>query len=303
MWKTALAIFITVLLTIILAGAGYAYYLYDSASEHVQEMNQKYTKEIGEHHSPSSLTGPVSFLLVGIGDRPGEQGLADTIIGASVNPEDESMLLFNIPRDTKVDIPGHGGDKINHSYSYGGTKLLKETAENQLNYSFDFVVEADMEGFTKIVDVLGGVEVNNPFAFSQDNIDHSRTFHFEKGVQSLNGEEALQYVRMRKNDPRGDLGRNERQREVLASLLKEGRSMEHLLQSQEILSILQEHVKTNVTMKDLRTLFTSYRSALDYIRTFELEGENIMEEQVSYYRVPSKEWEKASLLLENHHNK
>ncbi|MGY4689445.1 LCP family glycopolymer transferase [Salibacterium sp. K-3] len=300
MWKPALIIFITVLLTIITAGAGYSYYLYQQAGSHVQEMNENYQEDVGPLQSSGSLRGTVSFLILGIGNRPEETGLADAVVGASINPEDESVLLFNIPRDTKVDIPGHGREKINHAYAYGGAGLLKQTAENKLDYSFDFVIEADMQGFSEIVDQLGGVEVENAFAFSQDNVDHSRTYHFEKGPLSLNGEEALQYVRMRKNDPRGDLGRNERQRQVLTALLKDSMSLQHLPDSAEILQILENHVKTNITMDELRTLFTRYRSSFEYIQTFELEGENQREDGISYYKVPAEEWKKAELRLEHH---
>ncbi|RSL32308.1 transcriptional regulator LytR [Salibacterium salarium] len=305
MWKTSIAIFITVLFTILIAGAGYAYYLYDMTSENVQTMNENYTEEIGKdiESAQSSLRGSVSFLVLGIGDRPGENGLADTIMVVSVNPNDESILMFNIPRDTKVSIEGHGEEKINHAYGYGGTGLIKETAEQQLDHSFDFVIEANMEGFTQIIDLIGGVEVDNPFAFSQDNVDHSKTYHYEKGTIELDGEKALQYVRMRKSDPRGDLGRNERQRQVLTTLLQESRSIENLLQGQDILSILEENIKTNIAMEDMRTLFTDYRSSLDYVRTFEIDGENEYQNDVSYYIVSDTDWKEASIRLQNHQEK
>ncbi|MFD2705137.1 LCP family protein [Salibacterium lacus] len=302
MWKPALVVFITVLLTILTAGAGWAYHLYQKAGTHVQEMNDNYAEDVGTPiQSSGPLRGTVSFLLLGIGDRPGEKGLADTVMAASINPEDQSVLLFNIPRDTKVNIPDHGREKINHAYAYGGAGLVKQTAENKLDYSFDFVVEADMQGFSKIVHQLGGVKVKNDFAFSQDNVDHSRTFHFKKGPVTLNGEEALQYVRMRKSDPRGDLGRNERQRQVLTALLEDTMSLQHLPDSADILEILENHVKTNMTLEELRALFTRYRSSFDYIQTFELEGKNQREKGISYYEVTTREWDKAALRLENHH--
>ncbi|MFB4162880.1 LCP family protein [Alteribacillus sp. JSM 102045] len=306
MWKAALVIFITVFFTVLIAGAGYSYYLYDAASDNIDKMNQSYTEEVGEpiHARNTSLKGAVSFLIVGVGDRPGEPGLADVIMSVSVNPEDKSMLLFNIPRDTQVPIPGRDEpEKINHAYSYGGTKLVKETAEQQLQHSFDFVVEANMQGFQDIVDALGGVEVDNKFAFSQNNVGNTKTHHYDQGLIELNGERALDYVRMRKKDPRGDLGRNERQQQVLKALLQKARSMENLWHGREMLNILGENIKTNLTMDDITTLFTSYRSALQYSRSFELAGENEMQDGISYYLVPEQEWQKASLRLQNHQKK
>ncbi|WP_158735997.1 LCP family protein [Alteribacillus sp. YIM 98480] len=306
MWKAALFIFITVFFAVVAAGAGYAYYLYNEASENVEKMNQSYTEEVGISGEAriDSLRGSVSFLIGGIGERPGEPGLADVIMAVSINPEDESMLLFNIPRDTQVSIPGRNKpEKINHAYSYGGMKLVKETTEQKLQHSFDFVVEANMQGFQEIVDALGGVEVDNAFAFSQNNVGNTKTHHYDKGLIELNGERALDYVRMRKKDPRGDLGRNERQQQVLKALLQKTRSVENLLNGQDMLNILGENVKTNMTMDDIRTLFTSYRSALNYTRSFELAGENDTQDGVSYYLVSEQEWQKASLRLENHQQK
>ncbi|MFB5662546.1 LCP family protein [Alteribacillus sp. HJP-4] len=305
MWKAALLIFMTIFFTFLIVGGGYAYYMYELARDNVRQMNDAFDEELGTSpRNSSNLSGTAIFLIAGIGDRPGEASLSDVIMVVSVNPEDDSILMFNIPRDTQVSLPDRNGfDKINHSYSYGGINLLKETVETRLNVKFDYVIESNMNGFVEIVDVLGNVEVDSPFAFSQNNVENSETHHYEKGPITLDGERALHYVRMRKNDPRGDLGRNERQQQVLSALLQDARSIDTLLNGQSLLSILGENVKTNVTMTDLHSLAADYRHTADNIRTFEIPGSNAIVNGISYYEVSDEEWQKAALRLENHQSR
>ncbi|WP_240374769.1 LCP family protein [Bacillus piscicola] len=303
MWKTAVITCMTVLLSVLLTGAGYAYYLYDLTSDSLSKMNTEYEAANNESvpEARSSLRGPLRFLVVGVAGRPGEPALSDVIMGVSVNPNHESTLIFNIPRDTKTAIPGRARpEKINHAYSYGGASLVKETAERELGQSFDFVVEVDMEGFTRLVDLVGGIEVENPFAFSQNDITNDHTYHYDEGPVQLDGERALHYVRMRKQDPRGDLGRNARQREVFEALLRKSLTIDSLIKSREILDHFSKYIKTNLTFADARALLHHYRPAADYVNTFELTGTNKVEDGVSYYIISDKEWKKASLRLERH---
>ncbi|SFE71611.1 LCP family glycopolymer transferase [Alteribacillus iranensis] len=305
MYKTVIVVSLTLLFTLLFTGAGYAFYLYHVTSASVDNMNKEYRQDTPQDlQKTSSLRGAQLFLLIGTADRPGEPALADVIMIMSINPKDESTMLFNIPRDTQVDIPGRPHkEKINHAYSYGGADFIQEITEKKLGHSFDFIVEVDMDGFTEVVDAVGGIEVENSFSFSQNNLTNSVTHHFEKGNIRLDGEEALHYVRMRKQDPRGDLGRNERQRQVLSALLKKGTSLKGILHSDDVVTILGERMKTNLTMSDINTLFTDYRASLNYIRTFELEGKNERHQDISYYMVPTEEWTKASLRIENHQAK
>src|SRR5699024_11933480 len=88
------------------------------------------------------------YLLLGIGNRPDDPGRADVIMVVSINPDKEEILTFNIPRDTKTEISGKNSyDKINHAYSYGGTKMTKETVEDFIDSDIDDVVQINMQGF------------------------------------------------------------------------------------------------------------------------------------------------------------
>ncbi|MCZ4136008.1 hypothetical protein BZG24_29500, partial [Escherichia coli] len=109
---------------------------------------------------------PFNALILGVDERPNDSGRSDTIIVLSVNPAKHKALLFNIPRDTRTEIVGHGTeDKINHAYAFGGVDMSIRTIEQFLGIPIHYYMKVDMEGFARIIDLVGGVDVNNPFAF------------------------------------------------------------------------------------------------------------------------------------------
>ena len=124
--------------------------------------------------------------------------------------------MVSIPRDSYVPIPGHGSNKINAAYAFGGAKLLTQTVEQVTGVHVDGYLEIGFAGFAGVVDSLGGVDVCVPF----DMKDQDAAIDLKKGCQTLDGPTALGYVRARKSDPRGDIGRAERQRQFLGALLK-----------------------------------------------------------------------------------
>ncbi|MDQ6896130.1 MAG: LCP family protein, partial [Actinomycetota bacterium] len=124
--------------------------------------------------------------------------------------------LVSIPRDSYVPIPGHGTNKINAAFSIGGAKLLTQTVEQVTGIHLDGYLEIGFGGFANVVNSLGGVEVCVPF----DMKDPEAAIDLKKGCQTLDGATALGYVRARKSDPRGDIGRAERQRQFLGAVLK-----------------------------------------------------------------------------------
>ena len=124
--------------------------------------------------------------------------------------------LISIPRDSYVPIPGHGSNKINAAFAFGGAKLLEATVEGVTGIHVDGYVEIGFGGFASVVDSLGGVNVCVPF----DMKDKDAAINLKKGCQTLDGATALGYVRARKSDPRGDIGRAERQRQFLGAIMK-----------------------------------------------------------------------------------
>lgn len=154
---------------------------------------------------------------LGTGNDAGRR--TDTIMLLYVPPTGRAALI-SVPRDSYVAIPGHGKNKINASYAFGGPKLLVQTIEQNTGLRVDGFAEIGFGGFANVVDAVGGIEMCPPEAIKdpQSNLD------IPGGCQLMDGPTALGYVRMRKQDPRGDLGRAERQREMVGALAKKALS-------------------------------------------------------------------------------
>ncbi|MEO5980947.1 MAG: LCP family protein [Pedococcus sp.] len=140
----------------------------------------------------------------------------DSIILVHVPSSGGKPALISLPRDSYVPIPGHDSNKINAAFSFGGPNLLVETVEQVTDLRIDGYVEIGFAGFASVVDSLGGVDICVKFAMN----DKEAGINLKKGCQVLDGKNALGYVRARYSDPRGDIGRAERQREFLAAIMK-----------------------------------------------------------------------------------
>ena len=125
-------------------------------------------------------------------------------------------VLISIPRDSYLPIPGHGKNKVNAAFAIGGPKLLAQTLEQATGLPIDGYVEIGFGGFAGVVDSLGGVDV----CVKRDIKDAKAHIDLKKGCQTLDGKNALGYVRARYSDPKGDLGRAERQRQFLGAIMK-----------------------------------------------------------------------------------
>jgi len=233
--------------------------------------------------------------MLGVDQRANDPGRSDTIVVMSVNPNTNSVLMFNIPRDTRTEIIGHGTtDKINHAYAFGGVDMSLQTVENFLDYRLDYYVKVNMENFKKFIDLIGGVEVNNPFAFEYEG--HS----FAAGPLQLNGELALSYSRMRYDDPRGDFGRNTRQRDILQSVMHHAVNIQNITKLQSILDEVGNGVKTNITFDEMKTFAADYRSVINQVDTVEIKGTGTTIDKIWYYIVAPEEQARIHNRLKEH---
>lgn len=150
---------------------------------------------------------------LGTGSDAGRR--TDTIMLLFV-PVSGKAALISVPRDSYVTIPGHGKNKINAAYSIGGPELLVATLERATGLRVDAYAEVGFGGFVNVVDAVGGIEMCPAQAIN----DRDSNLNIKAGCQNFDGVTALGYVRMRKADPLGDLGRVQRQREMLGALAK-----------------------------------------------------------------------------------
>jgi polyisoprenyl-teichoic acid--peptidoglycan teichoic acid transferase len=284
---------------LLLAGGVYAFTVYQSLNKAVETMHTpierdkspKRTEEVkfDEKH-------PFSVLLLGVDERSGDKGRSDSMIVLTVNPNVESVKMISIPRDTLTEIVGRGTkDKINHAYAFGGVEMSMDTVENLLDIPIDYYVKINMEGFEDIVNAVGGVTVNNDLNFSQGG------FTFKKGQLQLNGKEALAFARMRKEDPRGDFGRQLRQREVIQGVIREGASVSSLWKFDNIFDALGSNVETNLTFEEMVDIQKNYKAASNDIQQIKIEkGSGTKIDGIYYYVIPEEEIESISSELRNH---
>ena len=150
---------------------------------------------------------------LGTGSSEGQR--TDSIILVHVPSGDGPRALISVPRDSFLSIPGQGEDKVNAAFAIGGPELLVETLEQRTGLRIDGYAEIGFAGFAGVVDSLGGVDICVPF----DMDDPRAHINLQEGCQTLDGPTALGYVRARYSDPRGDLGRAERQRQFLGAIM------------------------------------------------------------------------------------
>ena len=185
------------------------------------------------------------------------QGRTDTMIIATINPKDKKPTMTSIPRDTMGEIVGaktHKYQRLNAAYEIGGSAMALSSISKLVNLPIQYYVTVNMGGLTKIVDAVGGVDVNVPFDFTYEGISYT------KGKMHLNGKQALGYSRMRYDDPKGDYGRQDRQREVIISAVKAAVSTRTLTNFQSVLSSISKNMISNLSFDDMVSIFTDYRS-------------------------------------------
>lgn len=159
-----------------------------------------------------------NILLIGQDRREGESGTrSDSIILCSLHPGSGKAVLTSFLRDLYVPIPGHGKNRVNAAYAFGGAALLRQTLEENFDIVIDGCVEVDFEQFSGILDRLGGVSLTLR-ADEAEQINRELGSSLREGEQTLTGEEALAYSRIRSLDTDGDFSRTDRQRKVLRAV-------------------------------------------------------------------------------------
>ena len=279
--KTFKIIGFTLLILIIGAGV-YGASVYQSLAGAISTMQgtaHKTDKRVEDIKFKSQ--DPFSLLILGVDERKNDSGRSDTMIVMTVNPKKESIELLSLPRDTRTEIVGKGiNDKMNHAYAYGGVAMSINTVEFYLDIPIDYYVKMNMEGFQDIVNAVGGVTVDNDMDLAY------KGYTFNKGTIHLNGKEALIYSRIRKEDPRGDYGRQMRQRQVIQAVMKKGASLSTLTNYDDIFEALGKNVETNLSFNEMLSIQNNYKSSLKNIEQYTLEGDNQRVDGVWYNIVP-----------------
>lgn len=208
------------------------------------------------------VSRPVNILVMGLDearDVPGAQpgdlvGRTDTMLLVRVDPEDKAVNVLSIPRDTRVEIPGYGVEKINQANFEGGPQLAAQTiVHNFGDVKIDRYVRVSTVAFREIVDLVGGVEVYVPKPMQYEDKTQGLVIDLKPGLQMLNGSEAEQFARFRQ-DSYGDIGRVQRQQILLKALRKRLTNPTVLPKLPQIVRILQRYIDTNLSAEELLAL-------------------------------------------------
>ncbi len=243
----------------------------------------------------------LNVLLLGIDARE-DEGMArsDSIILVSVDPKSKQVSLLSIPRDTRVNIPGHGWDKINSATVYGGPELSAKVLSSLLGVSVKHYILTDFSGFKDIVDVLGGVvlDVDQDMYEVLDG-DRTDVINLTMGVQRLDGDKALQYVRYRKYDF-ADIDRTKYQQKFLIALVKEILQPSSIPKLPRLIPEINRYVKTNLSISDMLKMTTAAKSLESFNMVAQtLPGRPIELPDGDYWGVDPVEAEQAVAALFN----
>ena len=256
-----------------------------------EEIYRKSKSEESKISQNSKIEKPITILLLGIdSEREGLNNAAsfhsDTIILITFNPKTFNSTILSIPRDTFVPISciNNKYSKITHSGLYGEQCVIK-TLENLTNIKIDHFVKMNFKGLVDLVEALGGINVDVPYAFCEQNSNRSwgkNIVYVEKGYQKLNGEQALALSRNRKTnsdvcekkytlETRNDFIRNQNQQKVISSILNEMKNIKSISQVHSILEVIENNTHTSFNSNEILSFYNIGKDIFTYNPTISFE--------------------------------
>nr|WP_249030683.1 LCP family protein [Sporomusa acidovorans] len=237
------------------------------------------------------VKGKINILVLGADERQDDTGRSDTTFVTTIDTDAKKITMLSIPRDTRVKIPGHGWDKINHAYAFGGSKLSKESVENLLGIKIDYTVVININGFVRMIDAIGGVtiDVDKRMKYADPYDDNGGLYiDLQPGVQKLNGKTAIEYVRYR--DEEGDIGRVARQQKFLKALLQEFTKPQLIAKLPDLIKQLSTTIRTDMPKNEMLKLIPIVSDAAKSgLATEWISGTPIWIQDVSYWLPDIKE--------------
>lgn len=277
-----------VLITILIVITSYVAYIYASGKRIFDTGNLTaspfFKKLSGQQYSlKGEGDGRINVLFLGMGgvNHPGGQ-LTDSIMIMSIDPDNKTMAMLSIPRDLYVPVPGTNySRKINEIYKFGedkkkgsGGDFAKETIGKILDLPIHYYITVDFYGFKKLIDEVGGIDVNvetaiNDPLYPADDMIHYEPFKIKAGTQHLDGTTALKYSRSRHGSATGDVDRAGRQQKVIAALRQKIFDKGYLTNPKKIMDIVNiigDHVRTDFTTDEI-TAMAKLTKELDFGKT------------------------------------
>ena len=226
-----------------------------------------------------------TIMIMGVDERADDVGRSDTLMIATIDPRLDQAALLSIPRDTRVKIKGHGYDKINAAYAYGGEKLTQSTVEDFLGVNMDHYIIVNVKAFQRIIDALGGVDIDvEKRMYYEDpwDDDGGLLIDLRPGLQHMDGKTAVTYVRYR--DEEGDIGRIKRQQAFMKACMEKATSPAIITKLPSVISEVFDSVKTDLSLRQLLEFAGSLNKAKgNGLKTEMVPGRPMYIEGISYW--------------------
>ena len=209
-------------------------------------------------------------MLMGVDEREGDVGRSDTLMIATLDAKKHKAAILSVPRDTRVKIKGHGFDKINAAYAYGGHRLTQSTIEDLLGVEMEHYVIINVNAFTKIIDAIGGIDINvEKRMYYEDPWDDNGglVINLYPGQQHMDGSTAITYVRYR--DEEGDIGRITRQQKFMKAVMDKLTSPSIIPRIPAIIGEVVDSINTDLSVKQM----IEFMAALNEAQTNGLQTE------------------------------
>jgi polyisoprenyl-teichoic acid--peptidoglycan teichoic acid transferase len=303
-------LFFLPILIVGLSATAYGSYLFAKAKSVVnssfEEIGNRDTSPMREKEIDPKKDN-ISVLFIGIDEsdmRKEKFGYnnsntrTDSLILATLNEKNKSVKLVSIPRDSRVEIACTGEkSKINSAHVKGGTLCTIETVEKLFDVPVDYYVKVNFNAFIEVVDSLGGIEFNVPYDLKEkDSKDRHNAIVLKKGVQTLNGEEALAVARTRKYD--NDIERGKRQQQLIQAIVKKAASIGSITKYGDIIEAIGDNMKTNMKFGEMLSFYDYATHGSNVkVESIPLKGEDYQPGSVYYYKLDEESVERASELM------
>ena len=268
---------IIVLITFAIAAAAGAFF----ASSSLFEESKPVEKKTERMPSPDKTV----VMLMGVDEREDDVGRSDTLMIATLDPKKHKAAILSVPRDTRVKIKGHGFDKINAAYAYGGHNLTKNTVEDLLGVEMEHYVIINVNAFTKIIDAIGGVDIDvEKRMYYEDPWDDNGglVINLYPGQQHMDGATAITYVRYR--DEEGDIGRITRQQKFMRAVMDKLPSPAIIPKIPAIIGQVVDSISTDLTVKQMIEFMAALKeSQANGLQTEMLPGRPMYIGGISYW--------------------
>lgn len=268
---------IIVLITFAIAAAAGAFF----ASSSLFEESKPVEKKTERMPSPDKTV----VMLMGVDEREDDVGRSDTLMIATLDPKKHKAAILSVPRDTRVKIKGHGFDKINAAYAYGGHNLTKNTVEDLLGVEMEHYVIINVNAFTKIIDAIGGVDIDvEKRMYYEDPWDDNGglVINLYPGQQHMDGATAITYVRYR--DEEGDIGRITRQQKFMRAVMDKLTSPAIIPKIPAIIGQVVDSISTDLTVKQMIEFMAALKeSQANGLQTEMLPGRPMYIGGISYW--------------------